>query len=251
MSKWQRINLAAFLILIFVTVSLVYVLGKLDFSTPFGKPWHLLPTVHEDSLSSIYKDSYQIMDKTPLRATLLDTSKTNVFILVDAWGVPIDESILADDFKAFERVPHRFALHRRLANYTKHAEHAEFRNKSANSVYLFSGDSLQYNRFEYIPSLGFTKSFFCAICGNEDIISKVETLLNENEPPHFIAWTALASPVGEHGKIRQILQQIENLAEKHTDVRFVVQGSHRPMICGPKVKNSYKSHWVPVAILNE
>lgn len=251
MSKWQRINLSAFIILIFVTVSLIYVLGKMNFSTAFDKPWHLLPTINEDSLSTIYKDSYQIMGKTPLRATLLDSTKTNVFILVDAWGVPIDENILAGDFNVFERVPHKFALHRRLANYTKHAEHAEFRNKSANSVYLFGGDSLQYNRFEYIPSLGFTKSIFCTKCGNKDIILKIDSLLNEAEPSRFIAWTALASPVGEHEKIRQILQQIENLAEKHTDVHFVVQGSHRPMLCGPEVKNSYKSHWVPVAILNE
>lgn len=251
MSKWQRINIAAFIILIFVTVSLIYVLGKMNFSTPFGKPWHLLPTINEDSLSTTYKDSYQIMGKTPLRAVLLDTIKTNVFIIVDAWGVPIDESTLANDFKAFENVPHKYALHRRLANYTRHAELAEFRNKSANSVYLFGGDSLQYDRFEYIPSLGFTKSFFCAICGNEDIISKVETLLNENEPPQFIAWTALASSIGEHDKIRLTLRQIAALAKKHPDARFVVQGSHRPMLCGSEVKNSYKSHWVPVAILNE
>lgn len=251
MSKWQRINLSAFIILIFVTVSLIYVLGKMNFSTAFDKPWHLLPTINEDSLSTTYKDSYQIMGKTPLRATLLDSTKTNVFILVDAWGVPIDENILADDFKAFERVPHKFALHRRLANYTKHAELAEFRNKSANSVYLFGGDSLQYNRFEYIPSLGFTKSIFCAICGNKDIILKIDSLLNEAEPSRFIAWTVLSSPIGEHSIIRLTLQQIANLARKHPETHFVIQGSHHPVLCGQEIKNLYKSHWVPVAILNK
>ena len=251
MSKWQRINLETFLILIFVTVSLVYILGKVDFSTPFGKPWHLLPSIHEDSLSTIYKDSYQIIDKTPLRSTLLDRTKANVFVLVDAWGVPIDESILADDFRVFENVPHRFALHRRLANYTKHAELAEFRNRASNNVYLFGGDSLQYDRFEYIPSLGFQKTIFCGNCNNGDLILKIDSLLNQTEPPHFIAWTVLASPVGEHDIIRLTLQQIADLTKKHPKVQFVIQGTHRPVLCKPEIRNSYKTHWVPVVVLNK
>lgn len=251
MSKWQRINLEAFLILIFVTVSLVYVLGKMNLSTPFGKPWHLLPSVHEDSLSSIYKDTYPIMGKAPLRSSLLDSTRANIYILIDAWGVPTEESVLSDDFRVFESIPHKFALHRRLANNTRHAEHAEFRNSFTNNVYLFGGDSLQYGRFEYIPSLGFQKSIFCSNCNNEIFVSKIDSLLALSDPPQFIAWTALATPVGGYKEIRQALQQIANLAAKHSEAHFVVQGSHRPILCNPQIRNAYKSHWVPVAILNQ
>lgn len=250
MSKWQRINLVVFLVLIFVTVSLIYVLGKTSFSAPFGKPWHLLPAVHEDSLSTTYKGTYQIMDKTPLRAKLFDTTKTNVFILIDAWGVPVDESILSDDFKVLENIPHKFALHRRLANYTSHAEHAEFRNNFASNVFLFGGDSLQFNRQEYIPSLGFLNSIFCNDCGNSVIISQIDSILLEPEHPQFVAWTALASTVGDHNEIRQVLGQIADLAKKHPDAQFVIQGTHRQVLCGPEIRNSYKAHWVPAAILN-
>ena len=249
MSKWQRINLVAFLVLIFATVSLIYVLGKASFSAPFGKPWHLLPAVHEDSLSTTYKDSYQIMDKPPLRATLFDSAGTNVFILVDAWGVPIDEDVLAMDLKEFERLPHKFALHRRLANYTIHAERVEFRN-SLNSIFLFGGDSLQFNRTEYIPEIGFHQAIYCPNCSSNTIIDKIDSILLKPEHPQFIAWTALASTVGNHSEIRQILGQIAVLAKKHPDVRFVIQGTHRPVLCGPEIRNSYKAHWVPVAALN-
>ena len=137
MKRWQRINLFVFLAMIFVTVSLIYVLGKMDFSAPFSKPWHLQPSIHEDSLSSIYKQNYQIIGKGSLRTILYDTSRTNVFILVDAWGVPTEEDILAEDFGVLENIPHEFALHRRLANYTSHAEHGEFRNNFASSVFFF------------------------------------------------------------------------------------------------------------------
>lgn len=250
MKRWQIINLIAFLMLIFATVSLIYTLGKMDLTGPLGKPWHLLPAIHEDSLSATYKGSYQVMGKTPLRATLLDTTKTNVFILIDAWGVPVDENILALDLKEFETLPHKFALHRRLANYTSHAEHAEFRNNFASNVFLFGGVSLQFNRQEYIPALGFQSSIFCNNCGNNVIISKIDSVLLEPEHPQFVAWTALASTVGEHNKIRQTLSQIADLAKRHPEVRFVVQGTHRPVLCGPETRNSYKAHWVPVAILN-
>lgn len=64
------------------------------------------------------------------------------------------------------------------------------------------------------------------------------------------AWAALASTIGDHSDIRQILGQIAKLAKKHPDVRFVIQGTHRPVLCGPEIRNSYKAHWVPVAILN-
>ena len=250
MNKWQRLNLFVFLTMIFVTVSLVYVLGKMDFSTLFGKPWHLQPSVHEDSLSTTYKANYQIMGKTPLRATLLDSARTNVFILVDAWGVPIDENILALDLKEFGTLPHKFALHRRLANYTSHAEHAEFRNNFTNNVFLFGGDSSQFNRTEYIPDIGFQQTLYCSNCSNNTIISKIDSTLTEPEHPQFIAWTALASTVGDHNEIRQVLGQIANLAKKHPDVQFVIQGTHRPVLCGPEIRNSYKAHWVPAAILN-
>lgn len=250
MSKWQRINLVAFLVLIFVTVSLIYVLGKMDFSALFGKPWHLQPAVHEDSLSTIYKNSYQIMDKTPLRATLLDSARTNVFILVDAWGVPVDEDVLALDLKEFETQSHKFALHRRLANYTSHAEHAEFRNNFASSIYLFGGDSLQFNRTEYIPEIGFQQALYCPSCPNNTIIDRIDSILTEPEHPQFIAWTALASTAGDHNEIRQVLGQIADLAKRYPEVRFVVQGTHRPVLCVPEIRNSYKAHWVSVAILN-
>lgn len=250
MCKWQRINLTAFFILIFVMVSLIYVLGKTNFSTPFGKPWHLLPAIHEDSLSTHYKDSYQIIEKNPLRTVFLDSTKVNVFILIDAWGVPVDEDILALDLKEFQTLPHKFALHRRLANYTSHAEHVEFRNNFTSSVYLFGGDSLQFNRTEYIPEIGFQQPSYCPNCSNNAIIDKIDSILTEPESPQFIAWTALASTVGNHKEIRQVLGQIANLAKKHPDVQFVIQGTHRPVLCGPEIRNSYKAHWVPVAVLN-
>ena len=249
MKKGQIFNLVTFGVLIFISASLVYVLGTMNFSSPFNKPWHLLPSVHEDSLSSVYKDRYQILGSKSLCTQFFDSSRTNVFILVDSWGVPIREGQLQDDFKIFDAAPHRFALHRRLANNTRHAEYVEFRNDLDRSIFLFGGDSLQFNRTEYIPSLGFHESVFCSNCGTDSLAKILDSLLCENAP-QLIAWTAIASQNGNQDLVRQVLENIATLAQKHPRTRFVVQGTHRPMLCDYKIKGLYKSHWVPVAVLN-
>ena len=94
MDKFQKINLIVFIIVFFVLAVLAYLRGFLDFSSPLGKPWHLQPSIHEDSLSQEYLAQYCILDKKALRLRLYDSSRTNVYILVDAWGVPNQESLL-------------------------------------------------------------------------------------------------------------------------------------------------------------
>ena len=229
--------------------SLVYMLGRMDFSSPFGKPWHLLPSVHEDSLSREYLENYRLLNKNALRLMLYDSSRTNVFVLVDAWGVPSQESVLKEEFAFFENVPHVFALHQRLANRTKYAERVEFRNGPENKMYLFGGDTLEYNRPALVSEIGFKKTLFCQNCGDGTMISKIDSLL-ENDSLKLIAWTTQSSRSGNKDSLHKSLKLIADFAIRHPNAYIVVQGTHRPVLCNFDVRNSYKSHWVPVVILN-
>ena len=249
MRKWQTINLIVFLVLVLATSTMVYVLGRTSFSVPVEKPWHLLPSVHEDSLSQEYLERYRVLDKKALRLQLYDSSRTNVFILVDAWGVPNQESVLKDEFAYFEKIPHAFALHQRLGARNKHAERVEFRDGPENKMYLFGGDSLEYRRPELVGEIGFKKTLFCQKCGDEMMSVKIDSLL-ENDSLKFIAWTTQSSRGGDKDSLRKSLKLIAGLALRHPEVNCVVQGSHRPVLCSPKIRNSYKFHWVPVVILN-
>lgn len=250
MKKWQKINLIFFVAAVVSLASLVYILGTMNFTSPFCKPWHLLPSVHEDSLSQKYLKDYEILDKKSLQMQLYDTTRTNVFILVDAWGVPIDEKILEQDFDFFEKVPHIYALHQRLANRTKHAEYVEFRNSVSSNIYLFGGDSLEYNRPNYIAEIGFSRTMFCSKCKDETMISKIDSLL-ESDSLQLISWTTQSSRSGDRGGLHMSLKLIADLVSRHPDVQFVIQGTHRPVLCNSEVRNSYKSHWVPAVILNK
>lgn len=249
MRKWQVVNLVVFLVLILATSAMVYVLGKTAFSVPVEKPWHLLPPVHEDSLSLGYLERYRILDKKALRLQMFDSSRTNVFILVDAWGVPNQESVLKEDFAYFEKVPHTFAIHQRLGGRNKHAERVEFRDGPENKMYLFGGDSLEYNRPELVSEIGFRKTLFCQNCADGVMIAKIDSLL-ANDSLRLIAWTTQSSRSGDKDSLHKSLKLIADFAMRHPDVQIIVQGTHRPVLCTPEVRNSYKYHWVPVAILN-
>ncbi len=249
MNKLQKINIIVFIIIVFVLAVLAYLRGFFDFSSPLGKPWHLQPSVHEDSLSQEYLERYRILDKKALRLQLYDSSRVNVFILVDAWGVPIDETLLESDFSLFRDIPHKFALHQRLANRTKHAERVEFRNAVSGNIYLFGGDSTEYDRPTYIKEIGFDNMVFCQKCNDSVMISKMDSVLVEASLK-FVAWTSQSSRLGDRDSLQMSLRQIADFAKRHPGLRIIVQGTHRPVLGTPETRNAHKSHWVPVVILN-
>lgn len=250
MSKWQKINLLLFSALVIVTTSLVYILPPMLSSSPFGKPWHLSPSVHEDSLSQNYLNDYKVLNLKSLHRQILDSSRTNVFILIDAWGVPIQESVLKEDFSYFENLPHVFALHQRLANRDKHAERVEFRDAPENKIYLFGGDSLEYHRDQYMRELGYNHFLYCNKCSDSIMLSKIDSLL-ANDSLKFIAWTTQSSRTGDKDSLRTSLKQIASFVQRHPDVQVVVQGTHRPTLGTSQIRNAHKSHWVPAVILNK
>lgn len=250
MNKWQKISLICFLAIAVTSASLIYVLGTTSFSSPFGKPWHLSPSEHEDSLSLDYLNRYRIIDHKPLSQYYFDSSRTNVFILVDAWGVPVQESILSEEFAIFESLPHSFALHQRLANRNKYTERVELRNPPQNNLYLFGGDSLEYNRQKYIKELGFEKTSYCNKCSDSLMLTKIDSILAVDSLK-FIAWTTQSSRTGNKDSLRKSLSLIANFANKHPKQQIIMQGTHRPILGSPEIRNAHKSHWVPVVILNK
>ena len=249
MKKWRKVNLIVFAIVVLFFTSLVYVFERTSFSNPFVKPWHLLPSIHEDSLSQIYLNEYHILNDRSLYKLLYDSSRVNVFILVDAWGVPVDENLLKEDFSLFNDISHIYAIHQRLGNRTKHAERVELRNGVQNSIYLFGGDSLEYNRQAYLKELGFNFSLFCQHCGDSVMLFKIDSLL-ANDSLKFLAWTTQSSRLGSRDSLLCSLRLIADFAKRHPELQIVVQGTHRPILAGAEIRNRYKSHWVPAAILN-
>ena len=257
MTRLQRISLLAFSAFVVLAVALSYMMGATLFADQ-DKPWHMQPFTDADSLTAEYTGKYKLLDRNSLLGKFTDSSRATVTILVDAWGVPFDENLLAEDFAVFKDLPHKEYLHHRLANRTRHAEFAELRisgdsTRPHDGVYLFGGDSLEYGRNQYIDSLGYGQHVFCLKCADSVMLGKLDSLLALDsliapEEAKVIALTTQDSRNGDRAKLHATLRGIAEVAHKHPEARFIVQGTHRPILGDPKIRRESFPHWVPAVI---
>lgn len=259
MNCLQKIGLIAFSVLVAFAVTFSY-LTKSQFIRMPDKPWHMQPAIDADSSTEGYVSKYELLDRRKLIGQFADSSRVTVSILVDAWGVPFDENLLAEDFAIFKDVPHREFLHHRLANRTRHAEFAELRipgdsTRPHDGVYLFGGDSLEYGRNLYMDSLGYGVRLFCQKCPDSVMAAMLDSVLaavtvDTTSPVKNIAWTTQNSRDGDRTKLHATLRIIADVARKHPEARFIVQGTHRPILGDPKIRRESFTHWVPAVVIN-
>lgn len=257
MTKLQRVSLYGFCAFVVLAVAISYLMGATLF-VESEKPWHMQPFTDADSLTAEYADKYELLDKKSLLSRFTDSTRTTVAILVDAWGAPFDEHLLAEDFSIFKDLPHREFLHHRLANRTRHAEFAELRipgdsTRPHDGVYLFGGDSLEYGRNLYIDSLGYGVRLFRQKSPDSVMAAKLDSVLaavvgDTANSVKNIAWTTQDSRDGDRAKLHATLRLIAEVARKHPELRFIVQGTHRPILGDPKIRRESFTHWVPVVI---
>lgn len=220
--NFRRLNT----ILFFCVLASIAVVSWLPESTFFAgeeKPWQLQPFTNEDSLSVKYREQYRELDKRPIMWQIKDTTGLLAIILIDAWGVPLDESLMAEDFAIFKDLPHEYALHRRLANRTEHAENVEWKGEITKVV--------------------------CEKCKDAEGLTILDSLIKLKESERF-ALRAKDSRDGNRNSLHNVLKSIVELATRHPECKFVVQGTHRPILGPPEVRRQHLSHWVPVVILN-
>lgn len=259
MSRLQKIGLVAFSVFVTFAVTFSY-MTKSQFIKMPEKPWHMQPAIDADSLTEGYVSKYELLDRRKLIGQFADSSRVTVSILIDAWGVPFGESLLAEDFAIFKDVPHREFLHHRLANRTRHAEFAELRipgdsTRPHDGVYLFGGDSLEYGRNLYIDSLGYGMRLFCQKCPDSVMVASLDSVLtavagDSASPVKNVAWTTQGSRDGDRAKLHATLRLVADVARRHPEARFIVQGTHRPILGDPKIRRESFTHWVPAVVIN-
>lgn len=246
MNRFGKISLLLFCLFILVVVVFQYCVDLDVFSNRII-PWHM---DKGDSLSESYLEKYEITDQQRLIRKLTDSSRIWVLVLVDAWGVPYEESLLKDEFEIFGTKKSKKFLHKRLTEFTKYAENAEFRLESGEGLYLFGGDSLEYARSSYLDSLGYHFRYFCQKCDDEIMLGLADSILSNSDTPRVIALTTQSSRGGDRDSLLHSLKMISKLVEKYPEVTFVIQGTHRPILCKANVREQYYQHWVPAILVN-
>ena len=245
--KLRNINLTLFALLLASFILLPILCVDRYLSHP-DMPWQLVP-FGADSLSQHYKEQYRIMEQQPLTTQLADSAKKTVMLLVDGWGVPYNGNLLEDDFARFGQMNVIPAMHKRLTGYTSYAENVEYRSFFSEGVLIVNGDSTACSKKEAEQGGHFKQTVCCENCNDEQTIATIDSLVADTTW-HKVAWTARSTREGDREKLHEILKGLSDVASRHPDVQFIIQGTHRPILGTPETRRKYLAPWVPAVFIN-
>lgn len=245
--------------------------------------------VRRTNIAEDYKSKYTITDSVTITKNYVDSTRNNVIILVESWGVPLDINHFEKQIEIFNRITTTVGIHNRMYSRTRTAEREDliksffrdstgrkdttflpkaFATNGYSTTFLFGGDSLEYRRFNYIRNIGFTEVLYNNGLNDEAMISPIDSILADSTTKHFIAWTTRDTkfPMQDFPNIynsdvnaidsaytkrlTNTLTLIANLARKYPETRFIIQGDHNPILSPIKFQERFYKRWVPFLILN-
>lgn len=247
-------------------------------------------SVDRSCLSKDFRIRYNATDSVTITKYHVDSSRSNVVVLVESWGIPMDTVKFNDELAVSGGLPRKQGVHPRTFSRTYTAEREDlldstwrdssgrldslfkpkrFAELGYKTSFLFGGDSTIQWRHKYIRKIGFQNAIWMdSVAVDRVMAAKIDSLLNlkcdslENcQNRQFIAWTTrdtrfpVSDDVAEVEKLYferlfGTLRIIADLAKKHPDVRFVVQGDHEPILAPLEFQAKFYRRWVPFVILN-
>lgn len=166
-----------------------------------------------------FKAAIAVTDSPSVTRDFVDTARSNVLVLVESWGIPMDPSRFATELEVFKGIPMQVGVHHRMYSRTRTAERedlisswrrdttgrrdttflpSEFAKRGFATTFLFGGDSAEQWRYKYIRNIGFEN----VVWGAENIAEKTSArtdssmatmvdslLMNSLAQPVFLAWT--------------------------------------------------------------
>ena len=245
--------------------------------------------VQRKDLSEEFKNKYTVTDSVSITRNQIDTTRNNVIILVESWGVPLDINRFKKQLEIFNGLKITAGIHNRMYSRTRTAEREDLiyeihrdtaghrdttfipqhlARTNIETTYLFGGNIQEHQRTKYIYNIGFKNVFFGDSLNDVIIANKLDSILTDSTQKHFIAWTTRDTKFPLEGftsiyqsdadavdsaytqYLAQTLDLIAHLARKHPDTRFIVQGDHNPILSPIKFQERFYKRWVPFVILN-
>ena len=227
---------------------------------------------------------YDVTDSVSITKYYADTTRSNVVILVESWGIPMDATMFAKELAVFDRVMKDRGIHFRMYSRTRTAEREDlldsawrdstrrrdslfmpnrFAALGYKTSFLFGGDSTIQWRYKYIRNIGFQNAIWTDSATADVVMAaKIDSLLNlPDSVKQFIAWTTRDTrfPISDdpvecerlyYERLFGTLRIIADLAKKHPNARFVVQGDHEPILSPLEFQRKFYRRWVPFVVLN-
>jgi len=250
-------------------------------------------SIDRSYLSKDFRIRYNAIDSVAVTKNYVDSSRSNVVVLVESWGIPMDTVKFNEELAVFGGLLKKQGVHPRKFSRTYTAEREDlldstwrdssgrldslfmpkrFAELGLKTTFLFGGDSTVQWRYKYIRNIGFRDVVWSdSVVADRVMATKIDSLLNVSvcdslvdstcSNRQFIAWTTRDTkfPMGEVSaevetlyfkRLFGTLRIIADLAKKHPDVRFVVQGDHEPILAPLEFQAKFYRRWVPYVVLN-
>ncbi len=242
------------------------------------------PNWSRNNLTLEFREKNNATDSISVTRYYIDTTRSNIIVLVESWGVPMDSVMFAKEIAVFGNAMKVRGIHFRMYSRTRTAEREDlldsawrdstYRRDSLfmpnrfaalgyKTTFLFGGDSTIQWRYKYIHNIGFQEAFWTdSVTTDVVMVEKIDSILSQSDrTKHFIAWTTRDTrfPISEdpveteklyYERLFGSLQIVADLAKKYPDVRFVVQGDHEPILSPLEFQRKFYRHWVPFVMLN-
>lgn len=160
------------------------------------------------------------------------------------------------------------------------------RNLGFSTSFFVAEDSVFQWRYKYIRNVGFENVIWNADLKDVDVAAMLDSLLTDsalenrssgiaNSKRIFAAWTTTATkfPIenlhAENGtrtsaygvpvkkldsaytfRLMETLRLVKDLARRHPDVRFIVEGDHEPILSPLEFQTLFYKRWTPYVVLN-
>lgn len=212
------------------------------------------PYIHQAKITTdSWCSRYVVRDDALPLESLMDSTRTNVFILVDSWGVPLDSArrVRMDGIRLQRLSRSSFAENTSLPELVRKAH-----QWNMPAFFLYGGSDSLYGRGEYIRAMNFDSARFYKKDESDSLMLVCLDSLISMPGVRFVAWTArdLQNHLGiENDYFNTLdteLQMLVNFASRHPDVRFIVQGNHEPVLGSRDVRDLFYRRCVPFVVLN-
>lgn len=237
-----------------------------------------------NNLSDDFRIRYNATDSVLITRYYVDSTRSNVIVLVESWGIPMDSTMFSEQLGVFEGVLKYQGVHFRWYSRTRTAEREDlldsawcdstrrrdslflprrFAELGYTTTFLFGGDSSIQWRYKYIRNIGFKNAIWTdSAMADAAMAVKIDSLLSQSDSvKQFIAWTTRDTrfPISDnpieteklyYERLFGTLKLVADLAKKHPEVRFVVQGDHEPILSPLEFQAKFYRRWVPYVILN-
>jgi len=252
--------------------------------------------VQRKNLSEEFHNKYTVTDSVTITRDFVDTTRNNVIILVESWGVPLNMERFEKQLGTFKGITTEKGIHNRMYSRTRTAEREDlmqsyvrnsvtrkrdttflpkvFADIGFKTTFLFGGDNLEHYRYKYIKNIGFSETIYGKTSSeskqlnDSKVIVKIDSLLADTTQKQFVAWTTTDTkfPMAEfpdiyysnanavdsayNSKLHNDFVMIADLARRHPETRFIIQGDHNPILSPIEFQEKFYKRWVPYIILN-